>query len=126
MEFLGDHTMKTAQLKGYLLDWAVGKCEGLSIDSSWDWDRLCFFDEFNIDFEPTDNWMQGGKIIELNWINITNEQDIWTAEIADDVPDGYISMRGESPLIAAMRCYVASRLGLEVEVPDELLDYAHE
>lgn len=118
--------MKTAELRGYLLDWAVGKCEGLSIDSNWDWDRLCFFDEFNIDFEPTDNWMQGGKIIELNWINITNEQDIWTAEIADDVPDGYISMQGESPLIAAMRCYVASRLGLEVEVPDELLDYAHE
>ena len=28
--------------------------------------------------------------------------------------------RGPTPLIAAMRCYVASKLGDEVEVPDEL------
>jgi hypothetical protein len=28
---------------------------------------------------------------------------------------------GGGPLIAAMRCYVASKLGLEVDVPDELI-----
>jgi hypothetical protein len=27
---------------------------------------------------------------------------------------------GPTPLVAAMRCYVASKLGDEVEVPDEL------
>jgi len=29
---------------------------------------------------------------------------------------------GPTPLIAAMRCYVASKLGEEVEAPEELLD----
>lgn len=28
---------------------------------------------------------------------------------------------GPTPLIAAMRCYVASKLGDEVEIPEELL-----
>lgn len=28
--------------------------------------------------------------------------------------------KGPTPLIAAMRCYVASRLGDEVEIPEEL------
>ena len=30
--------------------------------------------------------------------------------------------QGPTPLIAAMRCYVASKLGDEVEVPDELIN----
>jgi hypothetical protein len=29
---------------------------------------------------------------------------------------------GPTPLVAAMRCYVASQLGDEVDVPDELVD----
>lgn len=28
---------------------------------------------------------------------------------------------GPTPLIAAMRCFVASRLGDEIEIPEELL-----
>lgn len=31
------------------------------------------------------------------------------------------SISGSTPLIAAMRCFVAAKLGLEVEVPDEFL-----
>jgi len=31
---------------------------------------------------------------------------------------------GDTPLIAAMRCYVASKLGDEVDVPEELLEQA--
>lgn len=33
-------------------------------------------------------------------------------------------MYGPTPLIAAMRCYVASKLGQEIDVPDELLKEA--
>jgi hypothetical protein len=29
-------------------------------------------------------------------------------------------MQGPTPLIAAMRCYVASKLGEEIDVPNEL------
>lgn len=47
-----------------------------------------------------------------------NEWAAWTpAPIRDDAEAfGY----GPTPLIAAMRCYVASKLGDEVDVPDEM------
>lgn len=114
--------MKTSELKGYLLDWAVGKCEGLSIENDWwDWDRLCFVDEFNVDFEPSDNWMQAGKIIARERISLLDQGgDCWLAIC------GWTEIFGNTQLEAAMRCYVASKLGDEVEVPEELLDYAHE
>jgi len=40
--------------------------------------------------------------------------DEWEAETW-----GYIS-EGPTPLIAAMRCYVLSKLGEEIEIPEEL------
>lgn len=61
------------------------------------------------------DWFQGGPIIERERINlepftsINGEQ--WLADSAWDSP---------TPLIAAMRCFVASKLGDEAEVPDEL------
>jgi len=108
--------MKTSELRGYLLDWAVGKCEGLSIESDWwDWDRLCFVDEFNVDFEPTDNWMQGGAIIQRQRISLLDQGgDCWLAIC------GWKEFFGDTQLEAAMRAYVAFTLGEEVEVPEEL------
>jgi hypothetical protein len=41
--------------------------------------------------------------------------------VADDENWDANVQYGPTPLIAAMRCYVASKLGDEVEVPDELL-----
>jgi len=105
--------MKTSELTGAALDWAFANCEGL-------------IKGLEHGYTPSSNWMQGGAIIQREWINITNQDDVWTAEIADDVPDGYVTMQGETPLIAAMRCYLAQRLGDEIEVPEELLDLAHE
>ena len=109
--------MKTAELTGYLLDWAVGKCEGLSIESDWwDWDRLCFVDKFNVDFEPTDNWMQCGTIIEREKIALHfNGDSPWVGEC------GWARRDGATPLEAAMRSYVAVKLGDDVEIPEELL-----
>jgi len=37
-----------------------------------------------------------------------------------DENDPIIHGKGPTPLIAAMRCYVASKLGDEVEIPQEL------
>ena len=117
--------MKTSELTGYLLDWAVGKCEGLTIESDWwDWDRLCFVDEFNVDFEPTDNWMQGGAIIEREIIGL--DYDAAEGWQARDFDTQQITATGKTPLEAAMRCYVASKLGDQVEVPDELISHAQE
>jgi len=75
-------------------------------------------------YSPFTNWAQGGPIIEREWLDVTpwpNESDEgmrWQCTQHDSNNCTYF---GPTPLIAAMRCYVASKLGDEVEVPDELV-----
>jgi hypothetical protein len=110
--------MKTSELTGAALDWAVAKCEGHtdSKDFAWYYDRRNTFN-FSI------NWAQGGPIIEREWLDVTpwpnesNEQLQWQCQQHDNID---CIAFGPTPLIAAMRCYVASKLGDIVEIPDEL------
>ena len=114
---------KTSELSGAALDWAVAKCEGyfgINMASVRDGVTDVFYFE---KWEPSTNWSQGGAIIERERLSITPRDGFWDALVhdrlfEDDGSDHYST--GETPLIAAMRCYVASRLGDEVEVPDEL------
>lgn len=73
--------------------------------------------------EYSTNWSQGGPIIEREVICLTHPKyDCWTA-IGQDSADLEIPLwqeDGPTPLIAAMRCLVASKLGDEVYVPEEL------
>jgi hypothetical protein len=112
--------LKTSELTGAALDWAVALIEFPSPDYEDD-DRLVYVhgdDEFH--FAPSTDWAQGGPIIEREGINLRAlsgalwEAETWSAE------GGQYLLDGPTPLIAAMRCYVASQLGDEVEVPDEL------
>lgn len=103
-------TIKTSELTGAALDWAVAKCEGTEhLFDSHEAGRL----EYSVD------WSQGGPIIEREGIGIKlridgEDEHAWLAD------DGLRMFTGPTPLIAAMRCYVASKLGDEVEVPEEL------
>lgn len=114
--------MKTNELTGAALDWAVAKCEG-EFTLAWFWD-----DCSGAEYMPSSNWQMGGAIIEREMITVEcfYEESTWHAWTpAPEQPrdaHGY----GETPLEAAMRCYVASKLGDEIEVPEELLDFAHE
>lgn len=107
--------IKTNELTGAALDWAVAKIEFPEPDYE-DADRLVYVhgdDEFH--FSPSTNWAQGGPIIEREYIDLQclPHKDgglVWRTFHAD----------GPTPLIAAMRCYVASKLGDEIEVPNEL------
>jgi hypothetical protein len=97
--------MKTNELTGAALDWAVARCEGGVGDNqligAW--------------YTPSTDWAQGGPIIEREEIAIFLEYPKeWGAT------DGNYSKGGDTPLIAAMRCYVASKLGDEIELPKEL------
>jgi hypothetical protein len=71
-------------------------------------------------YSPRTDWAQGGPIIEREEIEIrTAINGGWMANRART--KGYFEV-GPTPLIAATRCYVASEMGDEVEVPVELLE----
>jgi hypothetical protein len=98
--------MKSSDLIGRALNWAVATCEGYKGPPEW----VARQSNASID------WDQGGPIIERERIGLRDDGgDGWAA-------DDYIraTMHGPTPLIAAMRCYVASKLGDEVDVPDGL------
>ena len=102
--------MKTSELIGPALDWTVAKCKGWSTHLPWD-DRAC----------PSTNWSQGGPIIEREHISIIDcdGYDFWRADKMNAQAQ-VVTAYGSTPLIAAMRCYVASKLGDEVEIPEDM------
>ena len=103
---------KTAELTGAALDWAVAKCEGVINGDDLD---IGFILERG--YTPSTDWAQGGAIIERERITIEweGDPDSWCACIMADQ-----EVYGPTPLIAAMRGYVAYKMGDEVEVPEEL------
>jgi len=101
--------MKTSELTGNALNWAVGKAEGL--------------DGWLAPVNYCGKWEHGGPIIEREGINLDNyaknpQWSAWTP--APDQATGESQAYGPTPLIAAMRCYVASKLGDDIEIPKEL------
>lgn len=81
-----------------------------------------------IDFiQYHEDWAQGGPIIERERLQVLpiwrEPSEGWAACVYDRIfeDDGTECYQcGPTPLIAAMRCFVASRFGDEVEVTDEL------
>jgi hypothetical protein len=100
---------KTTDLIGADLDRAVAAADGN-------------IEPFGIDgWQPSTEWGQGGPIIERERIAVkANGYGWWFARIAGDFGQGEW-MRGDTPLIAAMRCYVAHKLGNKIDIPDELI-----
>jgi hypothetical protein len=150
--------IKTSELQGKALDYAVALAEGgggLWFDTvaTW-WVKIDGKDRAlsngwskSQSFCPSTDWAQGGTIIEREDISVFRRNDNWltdsqgfcTGETApvwgavygphhdvgacgkvyEIVAD--VAQLASTPLIAAMRCYVAGKLGNEVEVPDNLL-----
>lgn len=117
--------IKTADLIGPALNWAVAKCKDLRVIIRTNPSRLllCDGDNWEWEYEPSIDWAEAGPIIEYMQIELRYHHVIvagiwyWDGSGSDKVKHKQI---GATPLIAAMRCYVASKLGEEVEVPDEL------
>lgn len=121
--------MRTSELTGALLDYWVAKAEGLEAEvRSYQQDpfgkgvetvRYCNLKKGNRPFLPSTSWAQGGSIIEREMIELSHDRDwredgqfwrVWQGNHA-----GYGYMDGDTPLIAAMRVYVASKFGAEVQ-----------
>jgi hypothetical protein len=111
--------MKTNELTGKALNWAVGKAEGL--------------DGWLAPVNYCGQWEHGGPIIEREELSIEPQYtagglECWVAyghNLRYDDHGNYIQgsdnrQYAPTPLIAAMRCYVASKLGEDVSIPEEL------
>lgn len=110
--------MKTSELTGAALDWAVAKCEENELAMAKV--KYPVQMRFHNAWQPTKYWDQGGPIIERECIDLAAPSPIdntWCAMLWNK-PQAKQS--GSTPLIAAMRCYVASKLGDEIEIPEEL------
>jgi hypothetical protein len=97
-------TLSVSELSGAALDWAVAK--------AW---QSVYSDKHLMEhakgFTPSTDWAQGGPIIERERITVWGDNPFWEAE------RGSVWCNGPTPLIAAMRCYVASKLGDKIDVP---------
>ena len=122
--------IKTSELQGTALDWAVAKCDGRTIQRDpmefgittseggyWVWETQPFYyAKIGRSYTPSTDWAQGGPIIEREGVQLARVGDVWEAWVDADG----VFCQGPTPLTAAMRCFVSSRLGDEVEIPEEL------
>lgn len=115
--------IKTYRLSGAALDWAVAKCEGLMLGQiAIDGVKQGFYN-------PSTDWSLAGPIIEREGIEVLCNLTLAQAKAFKEANPDWFACRkqrradhfhGTSPLIAAMRCYVASKLGDEIDIPEEL------
>lgn len=128
--------VKTAELTGPQLDWAVAKAEGFRVtmpkrggapnyaivevpNAIKPFMQCCLLYGRNLQaqWSPSTFWFVGGPIIEREniWLAAPRRSRTeWSATVGYSTDDHL----GSTPLIAAMRAFVASKLGDEVEVPE--------
>ena len=78
--------------------------------------------DLSVVFAPSTNWRQGGPIIEREGVNLSKQTSgiqAWEAWPDYGMSDE-LAQCGPTPLIAAMRAYAVSKLGDEVDIPEEL------
>jgi hypothetical protein len=123
---------KVSEATGHVLDWMVAKADNREVLSTicqkiYVADRS---DGLSWLYGPSKWWAEGGPIIEQHQLCVGYRyqcdpdycpiNEAATSCWARTTSGGYLKY-GPTPLVAAMRCFVASRLGDEVDVPEELL-----
>ena len=119
--------IKTSELNGVALDWAVENTILLDRVGNPEQRSAIATRNMRVRGESCSyclNWAHGGPIIDnikglqfKQWLE-SKPETCCEAHIHNY--DGDWIQFGPTTLIAAMRCYVASKLGDEVEIPDEL------
>lgn len=116
--------IKVSELQGAALDWAVAKCEGWIDDwNSWMYESSVADIAESGSYHPSTDWALAGPIIERERIHIC---PVFMDDCAHTQAwvDGRNTDKsyGSTPLIATMRCYVARKMGDEIEIPDKLIN----
>lgn len=130
---MSNKTVNVSDLSGPALDWAVAKCEGIESFAFVERDvgqkrplsRWCGVNvgpSGHERFCPSSDWSLAGPIIEREKIDtlahLIHGQWVAVYVVPGEEPWEF---RGPTLLIAAMRCYIASRLGDTVEIPEGLV-----
>jgi hypothetical protein len=98
--------IKTSELQGAPLNWAVAKIEDRK-GKGLDWVQPLY----------STYWAIGGPIIEREGLCLSYDSFVKRWFCCTKTLDSY---HAETALVAAMRCYVAGKLGDEVEIPEWL------
>ncbi|MDG9785381.1 phage protein NinX family protein, partial [Metapseudomonas otitidis] len=125
-------TLRTCDLIGAALDWAVAKAQGVEIElpcSDVVWAKYAGV------YSPSTDWSQGGPLIDkmlksgkweiIQWGNpgvaLQNFDNDCLPVDGVSYGDKSILQSGETVLIAACRAIVSAHLGDSVDVPAELV-----
>ncbi len=108
-----------SELKGLALDWAVAKGRSKTVGG-----RYLIAAARAGSYRPSIDWAQGGPLIGSEDIDVAVSEHY---KQAGDSRHKYVAanqqgmmVTGPSRLVAGMRCFVAIKLGDEVDVPDEV------
>jgi hypothetical protein len=113
--------IKTSELTGAALDWVVMLLEHGAADTPRS--REIFLAQYarKSGYHPSLFWNHGGPIIEREGIAVIRNDGCWNAILGLGVGSRLVvRVSGATPLIAAMRCYVASKMGDTIDIPEEL------
>lgn len=118
-------TIKTAELDGPALDWAVAQADETPIQIHKPAIGMGFCKYCGLVYNPSSDWTLAAAVIEryittIHWSTDAKNTG-WEATINHngDVTVAY----GRTPLVAAMRCFVLEKLGSEVKIPNVLVKF---
>lgn len=121
--------MKVSELEGADLDYWVAKAlgfNGVTIEEDDIVQSECPDEAMAFDTHVySRSWSQGGQIIEREKITLHPGPDGWGAWIHPAIHDpkswSMPMADGPTPLVAAMRCFVASKFGKEVPTEERVI-----
>ncbi|HCG1294837.1 TPA: DUF2591 family protein [Pseudomonas aeruginosa] len=115
--------VKTCDLEGTALDWAVAVIEGYDLMKHPF--RRAFIPNLGYcDYSPSTNWTFGGPLIEKHMVRTHYAADTEKRADAGCIAQTwrpYAEAYGRTLLIAACRAIVTARLGETINVPAELI-----
>lgn len=112
--------VKTAELSGVQLDYAVAASVNVGEPILHIISETSFVELKGKHFSPSVNWEQCGPLIEKHSLSLTGSGKNNIAVVR--VACGCVTQSGETLLIAFCRALTAAKLGDEVDIPDELID----
>ena len=108
--------VKITELEGLLLDWAVGfvkfsRSRSMTNAEIEEWARAN---------KPSTDLTQACHVLEDLFI-IPTWSELWGQWEVPHPKNAALRILGQTPIIAALRCFVALEVGDKIEIPDELL-----